>query len=68
MKEKELAAELNNWFKQIKIKQNFWNRNPVAQVIKENLSKIGNFKNLPRGNPRKAHETMRQKLFNKFNG
>ena len=44
-KQKELADKLKNWFQNQDSKGiNFWNQNPVAQVIKINLIKWGNFR------------------------
>lgn len=52
--EKELSARLDEWFKQVNKDKNFWNRNPIAKIIKKNLILLGNFKNKPGGNPHKA--------------
>lgn len=58
MTQKQLSIHLNNWFNLVKTNQNFWSANPVATVIKENLIKLGNFKNKKRGNPAKGRRIM----------
>ncbi len=62
MTQKQLSIELNNWFKSNKPDKNFWNANPVALIIKENLIKMGNFKGRKRGNPKRAYKKMLFKL------
>lgn len=55
MTKKELSIELENWFKSAnKSYKNFWTTDPVAVVIKGNLLRMNNFKNVPGGDPRKA--------------
>jgi hypothetical protein len=50
MKNKKLADDLNRWFQIQNHKGiNFWNQNPVAIIIKNNLSKWGNFRKKPKG-------------------
>ena len=50
----ELAAELENWFKNNADNPNKWNRNKVGQIIKSYLIGSGNWKNAARGNPAKG--------------
>jgi hypothetical protein len=56
MNENELAIEINNWFntKYDDSNRNFWNRNPVANVIKSNLKRKEHWKYATRGNPAKG--------------
>ena len=63
MKKKELSKELNKWFKSSNnLKKDFWTRDPVAQIIKNNLLYWGNFKTLGGGDPKKAYRKMQFKL------
>ena len=66
MTQEELAVKINKWFcflsdGKIKQESHFWKRNPVAFAIQDNLMKIGHWKHLGRGNPKKAFLVMKEK-------
>jgi hypothetical protein len=66
MNQKQLAAEIEKWFKTRNLSEkNFWNNNPVARIMKEKLCALGYWKNLPRGNPKKAFRLMKEKIARK---
>ena len=68
MSKKELSNELNNWFKSADTSnKNFWNKDPVARIIKENLINWGHFKQICGGNPKKGYRKM-QEHFARQNG
>jgi hypothetical protein len=55
----KLAEYLKQWFNQNNIsKDHFWERNPVAVIIKNNLKSSGKWRNRARGNPRKGYKVM----------
>ena len=54
MNDKELAAELSKYLTKHLNDPNFWNRTLVGKSIYSFCNKRGNFKNSPRGNPRKG--------------
>jgi hypothetical protein len=54
MNQQNLNKELINWFNTVNKSKNFWNANPIAKTIKENLSDWGNFKSNSRGDPREG--------------
>ncbi len=45
-----LHDELKAWFAGISVKRIRWDRDPVARLIKGELSKLGHWKNAKRGN------------------
>lgn len=57
MKDRELAAALESWFRAHEEDAHVW-RTPVGRVIRENLARRGNWKAAPRGNPHKGFEAM----------
>lgn len=56
----ELAAALLIWFRTIPRNGNEW-RSPVGKVIKQELDKSNNWRNAPRGNPRKGLRVARER-------
>lgn len=62
MSDKELAKELENWFKNNTNNPNKWNRSAVGIIIKQTLNNLNNWRNAPRGNPAKGYaEAMKRK-------
>lgn len=61
--EENLIAALHEWFGNPEIITNvhFWKRNKVAVEIKNNLQRLGKWKNKARGNPRKGFVEMKKK-------
>ena len=51
-----LALEIEKWFKNNQFNRNKWNNNEVGKVLRACLEDCGNWKNKPRGNPRKGKE------------
>lgn len=68
MKNKDLAAALQQWFNDNLTRQNKWSDNEVGILIKETLNSIGNWKNAPRGNPSKGLKIKRENQFKKEHG
>jgi hypothetical protein len=60
MNDKELAKELENWFKNNINNPNKWNRGAVGPIIKQTLNNLNNWRNAPRGNPAKGYEEARK--------
>jgi hypothetical protein len=68
LNENKLAADLQKWFDDNNlITIHFWERNPVANVIKKQLKQIGKWKYRARGNPRKGYESLQKKKINQDN-
>lgn len=63
MKDKELSIELIKWFKEYYGFEFKWCRTHTGKVMKEQLDKLGNWKNQPRGNPSKGRKAA---IENKF--
>jgi len=53
---KKLADDLVEWYSRNRNNPSKWNDNPVGKTIKNILNDSKNWKNAPRGNPRKAYE------------
>jgi hypothetical protein len=59
--EKELAKYLQQWFNQTNTTvDHFWRRNLVGQVIKNNLTEKGKWKNNGRGKPKLGYLVMKK--------
>lgn len=53
----EVADLVREWFRMKTSEANGrWSRDPLGRVIKEGLKGTGNWKNAPRGNPKKGRE------------
>lgn len=59
MTDKELSIELEKWFIGHLENQNKWNR-PTGKIISKYLNKTKNWKNAPRGNPKKGYLKMKE--------
>ena len=57
----KLAEAIRRWGTQAAYDPNRWHRDPIGQAIRDVVSSLGNWRNAPRGNPRKGQEAMRQK-------
>jgi hypothetical protein len=68
LEEEVLAAMLNEWFNDNiekfnhSINPKFWNRNPVAKVLKTNMKKLNKFKHHARGRHIKGEFTKLKEL------
>lgn len=62
MKDKELAKLIEKWFADHSQDSNKWNRSAAGVAIQTGVRACGNWKNAKRGNPRKAHQAMRETL------
>jgi len=60
MTRKELVEALDAWFK-AHPKGVRKNMDPVWWVMQENLTKLGHWKNLPRGDPRKGYRIQQKR-------
>lgn len=58
MKYKEIAAGLRAWAVKNSSNRNKWSQNSLGITIKEIVKDLGNWKNAPRGNPRKGYIKM----------
>lgn len=54
----ELAKLLGGWFYETAGVRNRWNEDPVGVVIKEQVERLGHWKNRARGNPAKGYRKM----------
>ncbi len=66
MQDKELSILIQNWFN--KDISNKWSDSAVGRTIKDNLKSLGNWKNAPRGNPRKAKRLSDRAKYEKEHG
>lgn len=66
MTNNELEIGLKQWFDDNKNSRNIW-CGPVGKLIKNNLILLGNWRNSPRGNPKKAYQKMQEILAAKSN-
>jgi hypothetical protein len=57
-----LGNDLFDWFERTKGNPNRWRESYVGRVIRGNLVETGNWKNAPRGDPKKGYAAMREKL------
>ena len=58
MNEKILIEEVKKWFNLQSNNKNKWCRNSFGVFLKNELNKLGNWKNAKRGNTRKAKRKM----------
>jgi len=63
-KDTKLAVEIDLWFEKNKNNKNLWNNNEIGKTIKRSVTKKGNWKNAPRGNPAAGYQ---KALTNKTN-
>lgn len=61
MTRRGLAKKIDGWFSDTVGDPNRWRRDPVGRVIREELRRVGNWKNAPRGNPRAGYEGLMRK-------
>ena len=64
---RKLFRLLVSWFEPSggvggKVRQRRWCDDSVGRLLREELKKTGNWKNAPRGNPRKGYEGMKRKV------
>lgn len=55
MSNKDVSEYLNKWFANNKSNPSRWSDNEIGKTIKKNLLLTKNWKNAPRGNPRKGY-------------
>lgn len=60
----KLADDLKKHLKKHFNDKNFWSRDVIGLIIKDFCEGRGNFKNSPRGNPRKGYNKMMENLNN----
>ena len=61
MNDIELAEQVKNWFKSQINNKHKWARTETGKVIREEIKKLNNWKNAPRGNPVKGGRIARDK-------
>lgn len=61
MSENEVANELEKWWVGAVEDRNRWNRGFVGPAIKQIVQLAGNWKNAPRGDPRKGYQVRMEK-------
>ena len=59
--DRDLAREIAEWFERHRGDKGIWQK-PVGRSVREALMRRGNWKNAPRGNPRKGYEEMRRRM------
>ena len=60
-KRAELARLIDRWFLATAGNPNRWSQDPVGSAIRSALQGTGNWKNAPRGNPRKGFEAQQSR-------
>lgn len=60
IKDAELALELQKFLSKNRNNKYIWSKTKTGRILKNEINKRGNWKNAPRGDPRKGQRIMRE--------